>query len=62
MKVLSIISCFIVILSCFSIVANAYDPDVIASTIITSTDGISDAENYYNNYLAWDYSDHYYEY
>ncbi len=42
MKVLSIISCFIVMLSCFSIVANAYEPDVIASTIITATDGISE--------------------
>ena len=42
MKILSIICCFVIILSCFSITALAYEPNVILSAITTSTDGISE--------------------
>ena len=42
MKILSIICCFVIILSCFSITALAYEPNIILSAITTSTDGISE--------------------
>ena len=42
MKILSIICCFVIILSCFSITALAYEPNVILSATTTSTDGISE--------------------